>query len=65
MKLYALEKSNKFNMDITIYNPGILTSKDLKAIAALYNRKLTTPGLYRDLCHINIKEEAKWVAKNL
>ncbi len=32
-----------FRANTTIYNPGIMTSKDLRAVANLYNRRLINP----------------------
>ncbi|NLY96641.1 MAG: hypothetical protein GX082_04305 [Clostridiaceae bacterium] len=32
-----------FNINTTIYNPGILTIEDLKAVAAFYNKKTIDP----------------------
>ncbi|HBN86525.1 MAG TPA: hypothetical protein DDZ89_22130 [Clostridiales bacterium] len=39
-----VRQSMWFNRNTTIYNPGILTIEDLKAVAALYNKKMIDPS---------------------
>ncbi len=40
----TVKQSDLFNKNTTIYNPGILTTADLKAVATLYNKKLIDPA---------------------
>lgn len=39
-----VRQSVLFNRNTTIYNPGILTVDDLKAVASLYNKKMIDPA---------------------
>lgn len=40
----AVRQSSWFNRNLTIYNPGILTIEDLKAVTSLYNKKMIDPS---------------------
>ena len=40
---YEVHQGRWFAFSTTVYNPGVLTSRELKAVASLYNRRLIDP----------------------
>ncbi len=42
---FPVDQTRWFNAGTTIYNPGLPQAEDLRAVAALYNRRLIDPDV--------------------